>query len=63
MTVKQLYDELGNLMIEYPSVKNDDIFIHTWCTCDSDEVLDTVEKLDIEYDLNDIGRWVTLRDF
>ena len=59
MKVIELRDKLNKLMEECPACKNENIYLHTWCY--EDEILDVVDKLDIEFDLNDEGRWITIQ--
>ena len=58
MTVIELRNKLNDLMNKYPNTINDTIYIHTWVW--SDELIDEVQNVLIEYDLNSIGRYITI---
>lgn len=57
MTVKELYDKLGEIMKNSPGCINDTIYIHI---LDEIEELKEVDKLDEEFDLNEEGKWITI---
>ena len=55
MTVIELRDKLNRLMKEFPNTMHDDVYFVL------DYEIGCVDKLSIEYDIEDIGRYVVLR--
>ena len=55
MTVVELRDNLDRLMKEFPNTINDDVYFIM------DFEIGCVDKLSIEFDVEDIGRYIVLR--
>ena len=59
MTVIELRDRLNELMEKIPNTANDEIYYYDSCEGITD--LHYFDSLDIEYDLNQIGRYICLK--
>lgn len=62
MTVKQLRDKLNKLMEDHPGIVNDEIYFWDSFALSSHRDLYSIEKVDIEFDIETIGRYVCLEE-
>ena len=62
MTVKQLRDRLNRLMEENPGIVNDEIYFYDSFAIGNHRDLYNVEKVDIEFDIDTIGRYVCMEE-
>lgn len=56
MTVKELYDKLGKLMEDTPNTTDDEIYY-----MDNEFEISIIDDVSIEYDINNIGRYIVIK--
>lgn len=59
MTVIELRDQLNKLIEQTPNTENDEIYFYDTDSCSCDVY--NLNKVSIEFDLNQIGRYIVIK--